>query len=334
MKKIFVYGAAFLLATMTVFADTNTTSNTRPMIYGHRGARGLAPENTIPAYAKALQIGVDYLDMDVGMTKDGVIVVSHELSLDPDLTRDSKGQWIPDDKEHRIWIKDLTWKELETYDVGRLKPGTAYAKQFPDQQPVDGTHIPSLKQVIEFAKKNAGDNIKFQIEIKTDPTQPNATYSPEKVAKAVVKILKDEGVDSRVDLQSFDWRALFWIQKLDKNIATAYLTRDDFLKTKKGKQFMAGFSVKDFDNLLPKIIATLGGKVWGPDDRQLTKQNVELAHQYGLRVVAWTVNDKSAINKMLKLKIDGIIGDRPDLIKKTFEEKGLAIPAGVSQVKY
>ena len=146
--------------------------------YGHRGTRGLSPENTLPAYYTALAVGVDYVDMDVNMTKDNVVVVTHNFALNPDITRNAKGRWIK--KKTLIFVKDLTLKQLQTYDVGRIKPGTQYSKLFTSQWPVNNTHIPTLKQVIDYVKQRAGSQVGFQIEIKTDPAHPNSTYTPKK----------------------------------------------------------------------------------------------------------------------------------------------------------
>ena len=148
-------------------------------IYAHRAGRGLMPEQTLPAYVAALRLGVDYVDMDIGMTKDGVLVITHDLTLNPDLTRDQNGRWITD----RIPIRSLTLNELRKYDVGRLKPGTQYASYFPHQRPVDRTPIPTLREIVRFVKKIAGDKVGFQLEIKNDPTQAELTASPKEFAQ-------------------------------------------------------------------------------------------------------------------------------------------------------
>jgi glycerophosphoryl diester phosphodiesterase len=123
-----------------VVAYNGVPGSGRTQIYAHRAGRGLMPEQTLPAYVAALRLGVDYVDMDIGMTKDGVLVITHDLTLHPDLTRDQNGQWITD----RIPISRLTLSELRNYDVGRLKPGTQYASYFPYQRSVDLTPIPTL----------------------------------------------------------------------------------------------------------------------------------------------------------------------------------------------
>src|SRR3954470_16182887 len=110
-------------------------------IQGHRGVRGLAPENTLPAFERAIALGVTTLEMDVAVTRDGVVVVSHDPSLNPDITRGPDGAFLA---SRGPAIHDLTYDELRRYDVGRLNPDRAYGKPFPEQQAIDGTRIPRL----------------------------------------------------------------------------------------------------------------------------------------------------------------------------------------------
>jgi len=306
-----------------------THSDKHVLIYSHRGARGLAPENTLPAYRIALEVGIDYVDMDVGVTKDGVVVVTHDLALDPNLTRDSNGKWIGD---KQVFIKDLTWQELQTYDVGELKPKTKYARDFPGQKAIPGTHIPSLRNVIRFVNQASNNKIKFQIEIKNDPAYPEATFSPEYITKAVIKVLEEEKIDMRTELQAFDWRILQLVQKLNAKIQTAYLTEQDLTKQmyqqdpKIAGLWTAGFLVKNYDNSIPKMIAELGGKIWGPESKELNKENVAEARKYGLKIVTWTVNTKEEIERVISLGVDGIITDRPDVLREILATSGQKLP--------
>src|SRR5512139_498146 len=120
-------------------------------LQGHRGARGLAPENTLPAFERALELGVTTLELDIAITRDGVLVISHDPVLNPDHTRDAAGRFL---ERPGPAIHALTWSELQSYDVGRLNPGTDYARQFPDQQPVDGTRIPRLADLFDLVKRS------------------------------------------------------------------------------------------------------------------------------------------------------------------------------------
>ena len=304
-------------------------------IYGHRGARGLSPENTMPAYKTALRLGVNYVDMDIGITKDGIVVITHNVSLNPDITRNNKGQWI---KSKTLFIKDLTLKEAQSYDVGKIKPGTKYAKLFPAQYPVPNTHIPTLKSVIDYVKRVAGNKVGFQIEIKTDPTHPKWTFSDERFAKQLAKIMEDEGIVNRTEVQAFDFQALIDLQKINPNIKTAYLTdaigeeeaRSD---SKSALLWSAGHSLRNYGNSIPKMIKALGGKLWGPQDTELTKKSLDEAHRLGLKVVVWTWPkqtkkeiDPKMIEKLIDWGVDGIITDRPDILRGLMAARGLPLP--------
>lgn len=316
------------------------TSNQKPLIlYGHRGVRGLSPENTLPAYRTALAIGVDYVDMDVGMTRDGTVVVTHDIALNPNITRDSRGQWISADN---ILVKDLTVSQLQSYDVGRIKPGTAYSHLFPYQYAVDHTYIPTLKQVIDYVKQASGNQIAFQIEIKTDPTLPQLTASPRVFAEAIAQILQDEDIVERTIIQAFDYRCLLELQKINPKITTAYLTayeEESNLYSSDSQLaglWTAGHLLKNYANSIPKMIASLGGKIWGPQDIELTPALVNEAHSFGLEVVPWSWPEKtgtemnvSFTEKLIATGIDGIITDRPDILRGLMAARGMQLPNAI-----
>lgn len=315
-----------------------TISNTQTLeLYGHRGARGLSPENTLPAYRTAISVGVDYVDMDVGMTRDGVVVVTHDIALNPDITRDAKGQWLTDNS---ILVKDLTLAELQNYDVGRIKPGTQYSKLFPYQYPIDHTPIPTLKQVIQYVKQLAGDKVAFQIEIKTDPEYPDHTASPKIFVDAIAKILQEENIITHTVIQAFDYRCLLELQKINSEIITAYLTDKDGEIKMYSKDpniaglWTAGHLLKDYDSSILNMIAKLGGKIWGPQDTQLTPELVQAAHQHGLKVVPWSWPEKIGkeldiefTEKLITMGIDGIITDRPDILRGLMAARGMRVPS-------
>lgn len=295
-------------------------------IYGHRGARGLAPENTLPAYKTALDLGVDVVDMDVGMTQDGVIVVTHDPHLNPDITRDVSGQWL---KNNDILIKNLNLAQLQQFDVGRIKPGSPYSKLFSSQIAMDYTPIPTLKEVITAVKKYGGEHVRFQIEIKTNPEYPTWTFTPKEFAEAVAKILCEENIVHRTEIQAFDYRCLLELQNINPEIATAYLTYGYGVKQmlSPDKQlaglWTGGHLLQDHNKSVPAFIAALGGKIWGPQDIEVNPQLVSEAHYYGLKVVPWSWPEKTGTEidlpltqRLMAMGVDGIITDRPDLVLK------------------
>src|SRR3954471_12272873 len=174
-------------------------------LQGHRGARGLAPENTLEAFTLALSIGVTTLELDLAMTKDNVLVISHDRSLNPDHTRGPDGQFL---SKQGPAIRSLTLAEVKRYDVGRLGPGSAYAASLPDQRPADGARIPALTELFELVKRADAEHVRFNIETKITPTSGAETPDPETFAAAVAKAVRDAGLAARVSVQSFDWRTL------------------------------------------------------------------------------------------------------------------------------
>ena len=343
MKKILL-GILTSGLIMTLHASNNNAStvikyNGRPtpkdiiQVYGHRGARGLSPEQTTPAYNTALRLGVDYVDMDINMTKDGIVVITHDLGLNPNLTRNKNGKWI----KKAIPINSLTLKKLQKYDVGRLKPGTKYAKYFPDQHGLDDVHISTLKDIIQYVKKIAGDKVGFQIEIKNNPSKPKKSATPKEYAKALYKVLKEENVINRTEVQAFDWQCLVELQKLDPKIKTAYLTdyNHKTLRESKSLKSFAGLDPEDYDYSLPKMVKHLGGACWEPYEMDLTKKSLKKAHDLGLKVVVWgwpeqegTEFNTKRIDQLIRWGVDGFITDRPDMLRGFLAARGYNLPKG------
>lgn len=145
-------------------------------------------------------------------------------------------------------------------------------------------------------------------------------------------MLEEENIIGRTELQAFDWRILQIAQKLNPKIQTAYLTEQDLTKQmhkqdpKIAGLWTAGFLIKNYDNSLPKMVAELGGKVWGPESQELNRKNVAEAHKYGLKIVTWTVNTKEEMKRVLSLGIDGIITDRPDILREVLAASGYKLP--------
>ncbi|HEY8265948.1 MAG TPA: glycerophosphodiester phosphodiesterase family protein, partial [Steroidobacteraceae bacterium] len=135
-------------------------------LQGHRGARGLRPENTLAAFRHALELGVATLELDCGVTRDGVVVVSHDSALNPDITRGADGKFL---EGAGAPLVTLTYEQLQAFDVGRLRPGSDYAARFPDQQAVDGERIPRLKDLFALVEKRGNRTVRLNIETKIDP---------------------------------------------------------------------------------------------------------------------------------------------------------------------
>jgi len=298
-------------------------------IQGHRGARGLKPENTLPAFAHALTLGVTTLELDCAVTKDGVVVVSHDSTLNPVITRGPDGKWLQGEGPP---IRQFTYAELQRFDVGRIDPQNAYAKRFPRQQPVDSTRMPRLANVFALARKSGNNSIRFNIETKISPLHPERTVSPEAFARAFIDVIKKEQMESRVTIQSFDWRTLKVVQQEAPEIATSYLTAqqgfmDNLQAGKRESPWTAGLRLNNFGGSIPRLVKAAGGAVWSPYHAETTREQVQEAQALELKVVVWTVNEPADMRRMIEWRVDGIISDYPDLLRQVAGEMGVALPA-------
>lgn len=302
-------------------------------IQGHRGARGLLPENTLPAFARALSIVVTTLELDCAITRDGVVVVSHDSILNPEITRDTMGasesHWITRDD---LPISGFTFEELQRFDVGRINPASAYATRFPQQQPVDGTRMPKLEDVFALARKAGNETVRFNIETKISPLHPERTVSPETFAQCLIFTIKNNGLQKRTVVQSFDWRTLVVVQREAPEIATSYLTAqqpfmDNILAHGHASPWNAGLHVSQFEGSIPRLVKTAGGAIWSPCSNDVDAATVREAQALGLKVVVWTVNTEMDMLRMMEFGVDGIISDYPDLLRRVAGEQGYALPA-------
>ncbi|HTB43941.1 MAG TPA: glycerophosphodiester phosphodiesterase family protein [Acetobacteraceae bacterium] len=278
-------------------------SVTRPcLIIGHRGARGLYPENTLAGFVGALALGVDALELDVALTADGVVVVSHDPALNPNHTRDIAGAWL--DGPGPL-IRSLKAADLAGYDVGRLRPGTPYAALFPDQSPRDGERIPRLDEVARL-----DDRTGFVIELKTFPGEPGRSANGSDLAQAVVAVADAAGVTSRITVEGFDWRGPRHLRSIRPDVRLAWLTRAETVRD--AGLWWDGPHPADFGGSVPRAVAAEGGPVWAPDHTDLTQDLVDEAHGLGLLVIPWTVNDSQDMQRLITWGVDGIVTDRPD----------------------
>ena len=295
-------------------------------LQGHRGARGLAPENTMAAYASATAIGVTTIETDLAVTQDGVLVVSHDPFLNPDIVRGSDGRWLSTKGPP---IHALALAALKQYDIGRVNPDSAYAKQFPEQKPSDGERFPTLSQLFDFVK---GKPVRLNIETKITPGNPDETVDAKTFAKIVVDAIKTAGLTQRVTIESFDWRTLIIAKKLAPEIETVCLTIEsddmDTIQRKSGRPsaWNAGLDLAGYSGSVPRLVQAAGCGTWSPFWRNVDGASVTEAHALGLRVLPWTVNNPDEMLRLIDLKVDGLISDYPDRLRKAVADKGIALP--------
>jgi glycerophosphoryl diester phosphodiesterase len=314
-----VMGSALLCAATCVGAEPFD-------LQGHRGARGLAPENTLAAFARALAIGVTTLETDVAVTRDGVLVIAHDPFLNPDLVRDAQGRWLTGKGPA---IRTLTLAQLLTYELGRINPGSKYAAQFPEQVPVDGQRWPTLAQVFALARPSP---VRFNIETKITPDSGDDTVDPVTFARLVIAAIRGAGMADRTTVQSFDWRTLVAIKKQDVDIETACLTIESSGMDTVGRQssgpspWHAGIGLRQFNGSMPRMVQAARCSTWSMFWRNLTPGEVTEAHALGLKVLPWTVNDPADMARLIDMKVDGIITDYPDRLRRVMAARGMPLP--------
>ena len=283
-------------------------------LQGHRGARGLAPENTLAGFRLALRIGVTTIESDVAVTRDGIPVLSHDPALNPDLVRDASGRWLT---EAGPPIHSLTLQDLARYDIGRLNPASRYATEFPLQQPVDGERFATLDALLALVAQ-APAPVRVNLETKVTPDNAGPTADPATFVRVIVDAVRRANLADRVTIQSFDWRTLVEAKRVEPRIETSCLTiESSSMNTMAAgadgrSPWHAGRSAADYGGSVPRLVQATGCSTWSMFWRNLTPALVAEAHALGLKVLPWTVNDKTEMRRLIDLGVDGIITDYPD----------------------
>lgn len=299
-------------------------------LQGHRGARGLLPENTLPAFERAIELEVTTLELDVGITKDGIVVISHDRALNPEITRDASGAYL----SAPALVNRLTMAEIKTYDVGRINPQSPYAKRFPDQQPIDGTRMPALSTLFKRVDALGAKKLRFNIETKISPEKPNDTVSAAVFARKLLDLVRTHGMASRVTIQSFDWRTLQIIQELQKGhtkrVLTSCLTAqqawaNNITPTSDKGPYWTG-SVRTPQHAdVPSMVKAAGCEIWSPYFEDITPDLVKKSHDLSLKVIPWTTNSEAEMAAVIEAGADGLITDYPNKAKALLAQRGIAI---------
>jgi glycerophosphoryl diester phosphodiesterase len=279
-------------------ADTNINNNNLD-VQGHRGCRGLMPENTIPAMLKALELGVTTLELDVVITKDQLVVLSHEPFFNHEIATKPNGEMVTEAEEKSLNIYQMNMEEVSSYDVGmRVHP------RFPDQVKIKVAK-PSLEAVFDSIKaycKQTGKPIPFfNIETKSNPATDDIYHpAPDLFVELLMAVITKKGMEEKVMIQSFDFRTLQYLHKKYPSIATVALV-EDFDKTPFDKQLNSlGFEPT----------------VYSPNYVLVDSNLVAACKQKNMRLIPWTVNDTADMKRMIRLGVDGIITDYPDRLLK------------------
>lgn len=341
-KKLLLSG----LAALTIYSGFNNIdiSTTYAKVNydvfdleAHRGGRDVRPENTLYSYAYAIELGATSIECDMQLTKDGQIVMSHNPILNSDITRDENGNYIENNKYD---IRLMTVDELKKFDVGvmDLNCGEYYDLHGKTQFTYDAK-IPTLEELMQLIQSYGDKNIVLNIETKSYPDPASAGYKnnadPKKFVEVFNNIVKKYDMEDRVVLQSFDWQTLIEMKKLNPNISTSALWQkqpswgrdSESLRRyeKKKSPWLGGLDIKDYQGNPVKAAHAIGADIISPYYTEISKQDVDEAHSLGMKVVPWTVNNEKDMNMLLDMGVDGIISDKPWLLKQVLEKRNIKL---------
>jgi glycerophosphoryl diester phosphodiesterase len=277
---------------------TNNVSEQNFDKQGHRGCRGLMPENTIPAMLYAIDLGVTTLEMDVVISKDGKVVLSHEPFFNHEISTKPDGTYIEELEEKNYNIYQMNYDEVKTFDVG-LKPHP----RFPHQQKMKAIK-PLLSDLVdsldEHMKTRRRGLFYYNIETKTTPATDNIFHpGPEEFVEKLMKVIIEKNIPSKVIIQSFDIRTLKYLHEKYPDVTTALLIEEGDGDTISEKIIAMGF--------MPAILS--------PHYSLVTKKLLSDWHAHQRKVIPWTVNEKEKIESLKKMGVDGIITDYPELFR-------------------
>lgn len=276
----------------------NTVKEDKKYVFdlqGHRGAKGLLPENTLVGFKKALEIGVNTIELDVVITKDKKVLVSHEPWLNSAICLDSLGNKISEENQMKHNIYNYTYDEIKKIDCGSIGN-----KDFPNQKKVKASK-PLLSEVIDLVESYTQNNkvsVGYNIELKSDPKGDDLYHpTPSEFSDLVIKLLKEKSVKNNIVIQSFDTRVLEYINQKHPSYTLAYLVYKGTVK----------------ENL---DILSFTPKIYSPNHKLLSEKVVANLHKKGMKVIPWTINKKEEIRQLLNWKVDGIITDYPNIAKQ------------------
>ncbi|QZY29716.1 glycerophosphodiester phosphodiesterase family protein [Nocardioides coralli] len=313
-------------------------------LQAHRGGLGLTVEGTLPAFAKALELGVTTLELDTQITEDGVAVVTHDRKVSDKKCLDTAPA-TPGDREWPYvgrYVNTLTFAQVKTLDCGSLRQ-----PDHPDQELHPGERMPTLTEVYDLVTAYDADDVVLNVETKVEAGAPQETAPREQFVQVVARDTRRAGMLDQVTIQSFDWGALMRMSEVEPRLPLVALTNHDFLQVDRpgASPWLGGIDIDDFDDDPIAAIDSFGadafspvhgfpqrGKVTDPDYRPyVTRAMVRRADRADITVIPWTVNDKPTMASLMDAGVDGLITDYPDRLRELMAERGLELPPAYSR---
>lgn len=309
-------------------------------LQAHRGGMGLTVESSIASFSHALELGVNTLELDVQITEDHQAVVTHDRKISSAVCKDTAPAFENDLEYPYVgkYIKDLTLKQIRTMDCGSLsKP------QYPGQVTSPGAKMLMLTEVFDLVKRYNAKKVWMNIETKVEAGAPHETAPREDFVRIVAREVREAGMLDRVSIQSFDWGSLMMMRELEPGLPIVALTNGpQFLQPGQpgASPWLGGIDIDDFGGDLVAAAHSFGadaispvhgfpqnGKITDANyEPYISKKMVDDAHQAGMKVIPWTVNDIATMNKLMNEGVDGIITDYPDRLREVMAERDFKLP--------
>jgi glycerophosphoryl diester phosphodiesterase len=305
-------------------------------LQAHRGGVGLAVESSLLSFGRALDLGVSTLELDVQITEDGHAVVTHDRRTNAAVCADTAPA-TPGDPEFPYvgrYVNTLTLAQLRTLDCGSIRKPA-----HPQQELSPGARMLQLHEVFDLVRDRGADDVRFNIETKVEAAAPTETAPREQFVQVVAQEVRAAGLTGRVSIQSFDWGALVRMREVAPELPIVALTNGDFLQVGQpgASPWLGGIDVDDFGGSFVAAAHAIGADAISPvhGDPQdggvgqpgytpfTTREMVEQAHELGMRVIPWTVNDEPTMEALVDAGVDGLITDYPDRLRAVLEERGL-----------
>ncbi|WP_271949094.1 glycerophosphodiester phosphodiesterase family protein [Ruegeria faecimaris] len=291
-------------------------------VVGHRGARGVLPENSMIGFDFTLSIGVPLLEFDVVLTADDVPVITHNHRLHAPTFRDASGQFLTG-KEPKV--SSLSFNQIQQFEIGRLDGHSDYGRRFPDQAQLDGVRVPKLQDLLDLINRPEYGEANLMLELKSDPDLAHDAAYLDHFVTCVVQQVRAAGLSDRVLLHSFDWTLLEVCQRQAPDMPSSYLTQlpenADDLGEDSSKAVCPDF--RGQSEKIPQMVKQAGGALWCPYFADVISEDVALAKELGLCVAVWTVNEPADISRMIDLGVDAIVSDYPGRVQRHLSDLGM-----------
>jgi glycerophosphoryl diester phosphodiesterase len=333
---ILALAAGALVAPTPAPAVTSASDRSRSFdLQAHRGGLALRPENTLAAFGNALRLGVSTLELDVQITRDGQAVVTHDRRVDARKCTDTAPAIAGDPQFPYAgrYVNTLTLAQIRTLDCG-----STTLTGFPGQQAVPGARMPLLREVFDLVKRYDADDVTLNVETKVEAGAPTETAPREQFVRVVAEQVRAAAMLRQVTVQSFDWGALELMRRTEPRLPIVALTNRDFLQTGQpgASPWLGGLDIDDFGGDPIAAIRTFGAATFSPVYGfpqtgggylpYVTKDMVARAHRYGIEVVPWTVDDPAVMATLIGFGVDGLITDRPDVLRQVLADHRRPLP--------